>query len=571
MLQELYITNFVLIDKVTINLCERLNVFSGATGVGKSMVIGALNFILGGRATADLVRSGKEEATVIGKFFITDEGLLKQIKKVTDNDTAQEELLLQRTIDTHGRSRCRLNDIPITVSMLKEIGEILVNIHGQHEHETLLHGMNQLAILDDFGGISPLREQFAEVYRQFTEKTILRDALTSNQQERRQKIDLYAFQIDEIDKAQLKPGEGEELEKERTLLSNAEKIYSTVSLCYLQLYESSDAILEKLKSLRRELQSVAKLDDALQKIFDDSTQSEYQLEDIAFSLGKYRDGFNYDPQRLEYIEERLNTIRKLKSKYGNTIEEILSYRDEVSEKLKLLSEEGTTAGHLDEDLQELTSALKQKGSELTKKRLSTADQLTPLIKKELHDLGIPHGQFSVQITSPFLHNHDAPQVSEAKRHGFDQVDFLISPNPGEDLKPLKKIASGGEISRVMLALKHQLAKVDKTPVLVFDEIDANIGGRMGEVIGEKLSSIARSHQVICITHLPQIASYADGQWKVHKVVKNGKTYSTIENLSGESRLEEIADMIRGSEKTDITRKQAQEMLRDAKRKVKSKG
>lgn len=571
MLQELYITNFVLIDKVTINLCERLNVFSGATGVGKSMVIGALNFILGGRATADLVRSGKEEATVIGKFFITDEGLLKQIKKVTDNDTAQEELLLQRTIDTHGRSRCRFNDIPITVSMLKEIGEILVNIHGQHEHETLLHGMNQLAILDDFGGISPLREQFAEVYRQFTEKTILRDALTSNQQERRQKIDLYAFQIDEIDKAQLKPGEGEELEKERTLLSNAEKIYSTVSLCYLQLYESSDAVLEKLKSLRRELQSVAKLDDALQKIFDDSTQSEYQLEDIAFSLGKYRDGFNYDPQRLEYIEERLNTIRKLKSKYGNTIEEILSYRDEVSEKLKLLSEEGTTAGHLDDELQELASALKQKGSELTKKRLSTADQLTPLIKKELHDLGIPHGRFSVQITSPFLHNHDDPQLSEAKRHGFDQVDFLISPNPGEDLKPLKKIASGGEISRVMLALKHQLAKVDKTPVLVFDEIDANIGGRMGEVIGEKLSSIARSHQVICITHLPQIASYADGQWKVHKVVKNGKTYSTIENLSGESRLEEIADMIRGSEKTDITRKQAQEMLRDAKRKVKSKG
>lgn len=571
MLQELYITNFVLIDKVTINLCERLNVFSGATGVGKSMVIGALNFILGGRATADLVRSGKEEATVIGKFFITDEGLLKQIKKVTDNDTAQEELLLQRTIDTHGRSRCRFNDIPITVSMLKEIGEILVNIHGQHEHETLLHGMNQLAILDDFGGISPLREQFAEVYRQFTEKTILRDALTSNQQERRQKIDLYAFQIDEIDKAQLKPGEGEELEKERTLLSNAEKIYSTVSLCYLQLYESSDAVLEKLKSLRRELQSVAKLDDALQKIFDDSTQSEYQLEDIAFSLGKYRDGFNYDPQRLEYIEERLNTIRKLKSKYGNTIEEILSYRDEVSEKLKLLSEEGTTAGHLDDELQELASALKQKGSELTKKRLSTADQLTPLIKKELHDLGIPHGRFSVQITSPFLHNHDDPQLSEAKRHGFDQVDFLISPNPGEDLKPLKKIASGGEISRVMLALKHQLAKVDKTPVLVFDEIDANIGGRMGEIIGEKLSSIARSHQVICITHLPQIASYADGQWKVHKVVKNGKTYSTIENLSGESRLEEIADMIRGSEKTDITRKQAQEMLRDAKRKVKSKG
>ena len=264
MLQELFITNFVLIDKVTINLCDRLNVFSGATGVGKSMVIGALNFILGGRATADIVRSGKDEATVIGKFSLKDKNLLRQITKVADNITIDEELLLQRTIDTNGRSRCRLNDMPITVSLLKELGEMLVNIHGQHEHETLLHGTNQLYILDDFGGISPLREDFAEVYQHFTEKTKLRDALKSNQQERRQKMDLYAFQIDEIDKAQLKAGEGEELEKEKGVLSNAEKIYSTVSSCYSQLYESSEAVVERLKSVIRELQSVAKLDDTLQ-------------------------------------------------------------------------------------------------------------------------------------------------------------------------------------------------------------------------------------------------------------------------------------------------------------------
>ncbi len=570
MLQELFITNFVLIDKVTINLCGRLNVFSGATGVGKSMVIGALNFILGGRATADIIRSGKDEATVIGKFSLKDKNLLRQITKVADNITIDEELLLQRTIDTNGRSRCRLNDMPITVSTLKELGEMLVNIHGQHEHETLLHGTNQLYILDDFGGISRLREDFAEVYQQFTEKTKLRDALKSNQQERRQKMDLYAFQIDEIDKAQLKAGEGEELEKEKGILSNAEKIYSTVSSCYSQLYESSEAVVERLKSVIHELQSVAKLDDTLQKIFDDCGQALYQIEDTSFSLGKYRDGFNYDPQRLEYIEERLNTIRKLKSKYGNSVQEILSYRDEAGLKLKRLSEEGTTAEHVDEELLALSDSLKQKGNELTRKRLSTADKLTPLINEELHDLGIPHGRFCVQITSPLLHNNDDLQVTEAKSYGFEQVDFLISPNPGEDLKPLRKIASGGEISRVMLALKHQLAKVDKTPVLVFDEIDANIGGRMGEVIGEKLSSIAKSHQVICITHLPQIASHADEQWKVNKLVKNGKTYSTIENVSGESRLEEIADMIRGSEKTDITRKQAQEMLRDAKRKAKNK-
>ncbi|MEP9412191.1 MAG: DNA repair protein RecN [Candidatus Brocadia sp.] len=570
MLQELYITNFVLIDKVTIKLCERLNVFSGATGVGKSLVIGSLNFILGGRTTSDVVRSGKDEATVIGKFFIKDRNLLNQIKKVLDNNVIEEELLIQRSIDTDGRSRCHLNGVPITVSMLRGIGEKLVNIHGQHDHETLLHSTNQLYILDDFGGISPLREDFAEVYQQFTEKMRLRDELKSNQQEQRQRMDLYAFQIDEIDKAQLRAGEVEELEKERSFLSNAENIYNTVTSCYSQLYESPDAVVERLKSVIRELQSVAKLDNTLQKLFDDCSQSLYQIEDAAFSLGKYRDGFDYDPQRLEYVEERLNTIRKLRSKYGNTVEEILSYRGAIALKMKQLSDEGTMADRLDEELQALSDSLKQKGNELTRQRLSTADKLAPLINEELRDLGIPHGRFCVQITSPFLQNNGDIDVFCANSYGFDRVDFLISPNPGEDLKPLRKIASGGEISRVMLALKHQLARVDKTPVLVFDEIDANIGGRMGEVIGEKLSSIARSHQVICITHLPHIASYADEQWKINKVVKNGKTFSSIENLSGESRLEEIADMIRGSEKTDITRKQAREMLRDAKKKIKSK-
>ena len=571
MLQELYINNFVLIDKVTIKLCERLNVFSGATGVGKSLVIGALNFILGGRATSDIVRNGKEEATVIAKFCIKDKYMLDRIKKMFDTSAIEEELLIQRSMDTTGRSRCRLNDIPITVTMLKEAGELLVNIHGQHEHEALLHGINQLYILDDFGGIASLREDFSEIHHQFAEKTRLRDTLKNNQQERKQMIDLYAFQIDEIDKAQLRAGEIEELEKERNILNNAEKIYNTVTSCNSQIYESSDAVIERLKCVVKELQSVAKLDEKLLNLSDTCNQLLYQLEDISFSLGKYIEGFSFDPQRLECIEDRLNTIRKLKSKYGNTIEEILSYRNEVESKLKQISAEGTTFEQVDKELNMLSELLKQKGKGLAKKRLATAEKLSPLIDKELHDLGIPHGRFYAQITSPFLSENKDADVSNANSYGFDQVEFLISPNPGEDLKPLRKIASGGEISRVMLALKHQLAKVDKTPVLVFDEIDANVGGRMGEVIGEKLNSIAKSHQVICITHLPQIASYAEEQLKVSKFVKNGKTYSTIESLSEESRLEEIADMIRGSEKTEITMKQAREMLQDAKRKIKSKG
>ncbi|MCF6147476.1 MAG: DNA repair protein RecN [Candidatus Kuenenia sp.] len=570
MLQELYISNFVLIDKVTIKLSEQLNVFSGATGVGKSLVIGALNFILGGRFTQDIVRNGKDEATVIGKFYVKDGSLLEYFKKLLDSTNLEEELLVQRSIDSNGRSRCRLNNVPITVTTLKEIGESLVNIHGQHEHETLLRGINQLYILDDFGGISPLREEFSSLHKQIKEKVALLDELKNNQHERREKIDLYSFQIEEIEKAQLRAGEKEELEKEKSILNNAEKIYNVASSCYSQLYEASDAIYDTLKSITREIQSVAKFDEDLGKISDSCSQSLYQIEDIAFSLGKYKENFSYDPQKLSYIEERLDTIRKLTSKYGNTIEDVLSYRNETETKLKQLSDEGSNVERLDEEFAALLKLLKQKGRELNKKRLSVAEKLAPLINRELGDLGIPHGEFQVEIKSPFLHDNGEVSVLDTNSSGLTQIDFLISPNPGESLKPLRKIASGGEISRVMLALKHQLAKVDKTPVLVFDEIDANIGGRMGEVIGEKLSSIAKSHQVICITHLPQIASYADEHWKVTKFVKKGKTYSTIENLTGEHRIEEIADMIRGTEKTDITRKQAREMLRDAKKKTKAK-
>lgn len=569
MLQELYISNFVLIDKATITLSERLNVFSGATGVGKSLVIGALHFILGGRFTQDIVRNGKDEAVVIGKFYVKDGSLLEYFRKTLDNTSIDEELLIQRSIDSNGRNKCRLNNAPITLSILKEIGESLINIHGQQEHETLLQGMNQLQILDDFGGISPLREKFSSLHKQIKEKTSLLEGLKKNQRERIEKTELYAFQADEIDKAQLRVGEKEAIEKERSLLINAEKIYNAVSSCYSQLYETSDAMYGTLKSIARELQSVAKFDEDLVKVSESYNQSLYQIEDIAFSLGKYKENFSYDPQKLSSLEERLDTIRKLTAKYGNTIDDVLSYRNEIEAKLKQLSEEGSSIESLDEELTAATALLKQKGCELNKKRISVAEKLAPLIDKELGDLGIPHGRFQVEIKSPFLDDNEDVSVLETNSSGISHIEFLISPNPGENLKPLRKIASGGEISRVMLALKHQLARVDKTPVLVFDEIDANIGGRMGEVIGEKLSSIAKLHQVICITHLPQIACYADEHWKVSKFVKTGKTYSTIENMTGEHRIEEIADMIRGAEKTDITRKQAREMLRDAKKKTKA--
>ena len=564
MLSELYISNFALIDDITIKFNKGLNIFTGTTGVGKSLIIGALNFLLGSRVTNDNVRTGKKDVSVSGVFIIKNEHIRKKLEEHIDSFD-DEEIIIQRNLDQNGRNRCRLNNQPITVPLLKEIGELLVNIHGQHEHESLTKPLNQLIILDGFGKLDTNRGKFTEVYTKAIEKERLIQSLNEHQEARKRQIELYHFEIDEIESACLKPDELDILEQERFILANSERIQNTLSDCTDSLYESDNSIISRLKEISNELSKIKDIDNSFENPLEVCNQSLFQLEDVAITLSKCVEGHDFDPERLEQIEDRIETIRRLKGKYGETIEDMLSYCKESKSKLEQLLKENEDLGSTEKELEKLRKSVIDSGKKLTQSRAKAGTKLSALVKKELADLGITNGKFDIDISSIDITNTEQFNLEAGSRSGFDHIEFMFSSNPGEELKPLRKIASGGEISRIMLALKRHLASADQTPVLIFDEIDANIGGRMGRIIGEKLRLVSQSHQVICITHLPQIASYSEQHFKVNKFSRNSKTFVTIDILSTKERLEEIAEMIRGTEKTEVTRKQAKEMIDDARK------
>lgn len=565
MLRELYISNFALIDNITINLNKGLNIFTGATGVGKSLIMGALNFLLGSRVTNDIVRSDKKEAVVSGVFVLKDGAILEELKRALD-DPIEEALIIQRSLDVSGRNRCKVNNHPITVSVLKEIGERLVNIHGQHEHESLIDPLNQLNILDSFGKANNIRDNFLDVYKKAVEKEKYLRLLKESREIRKREIDMYCFEVKEIEDAGLKPGELETLEEDRKILANAEKIQNTVSCCFENLYETDNSVIERLKGIVNELEKISEFDRNFNDLVEWCNQSLYQLEEVSLALRKGTERCDADPDRLIKIEERLETIRKLKDKYGPTVDDILDYHRKSRQRLGHLLKENEDLGSAEEELRGFKKGIFNIGKNLTRMRKEAAEKLSNLIKDELCDLGIANGQFGVDVSTINADiNEDQFKLDDVSSTGFDRVEFMFSSNMGEGIKPLRKVASGGEISRVMLALKRQLARVDNTPVLVFDEIDANIGGRMGKIVGEKLKTVSQHHQIICITHLPQIACYADQHLKVAKIVKDDRTITKIDMLSEKDSMEEIAEMIRGEEKTNVTRKQAKEMINDARK------
>ena len=566
MLNELTISNFALINEITIKFDEGLNIFTGTTGVGKSLILGALNFLLGSRATNDIVGSGSNEVSVSGLFFIKSDQIRQCIKEHIDEiNVEEEEIILQRNLDHKGRNRCKINNQPITVTLLREIGDILVNIHGQHEHESLTDPLQQLSILDSFGKLGDLRTKYSGIYSKALEREKFLYSLNDSNGERKKQIDIYNYEINEIDSCSLQPKEDKHLEAERYVLANSEKIQNVLSLCSNNLYESDNSIIAGLKEISNELSKIVDVDKGFKNTSEQCNQAMYQLEDIASTLRNDVEKYNYDPERLEQIEERLEIIRGLKRKYGDSIEDILSSCEKSKVKLEQLLKDDEDVEIVEAELKQLKKAVVSAGKDLTQYRKKTGKKLSTLIKKELMDLGFANGRFDICVSNIDSDDSGETELEKASCSGFDSIEFMFSSNPGENLKPLRKIASGGEISRIMLALKRHLAMADQIPVLVFDEIDANIGGRMGRIIGEKLKLVAQSHQIVCITHLPQIASYAEQHFKVDKTVKNNKTFVAIDLLSSKEQLEEIAEMIRGDEKSDVTRKQAKEMMDDAKK------
>jgi DNA repair protein RecN (Recombination protein N) len=561
LLRELHISNLAVIADVRIELDAGLNCFTGSTGAGKSLVIGALQVLLGLRSAAEMLRPGVEEARISGVFEIGSPQLLADVERITDVRVTEDggELLLTRRLFASGRSSVSLNGNPITLGMLKQLAEALVDVHGQHDHQYLLKPSNQIDVLDQFAGLWPLRQKYHDVYQRLRSARQRLEELSGNKSLREQQLELYRFQADEIDNAQLDPAEQEELEARQSVLRNLEKLKKDAGAVHAALYEADGSVLERLKMMSAVLAELASLDQNLKDVAGNVRDATIGLEESAFDLSRYLDKLDLDPGELAEVEERLNTINRVLNKYGRTMEDTLSHRRELGERIAELELATVDLSSLQKELAPLEREVRILGEELSAKRRAAGKKLGPLVEKQLAELGMEKARFTIQFA--------AAEDGAGGPSGLDAIEFIVQTNPGQLAQPLRKIASGGELSRIMLALKGILAQSDRISVLVFDEIDANVGGRLGSVIGQKLRGLAAHHQVLCITHLPQIASYADRHLTVRKSTDGQRTETTVRVVQGEERLGELSEMIGGPRITETTRAQARELLEAARAEV----
>lgn len=543
MLRELRIKNFTIIDDLLIRFGEGLTVLTGETGAGKSIVVDALGLALGERAQTEMIKSGKDEATVEAFFETPETQTLGQMGL-----NADDGIVIRRNISSGGKSRAYVNDTMVNLQSLSDLGKLLVDMHSQHEHQSLLSADNQMALLDLYGKLqdekSVVRELFSNVQALQEELS----SLTMNIKERAARMDLLKFQINEINAAGLKSGEKESLEEERKILANLAKLNELTDSAYKLLYESEDSCVEKLSSVVSKLKEMSSIDPAINETFSLLGSAMPLVEDSALSLRGFKEKYDIDPKRLDSLEERLEDISKLEKKYGGNIEAVLKYKDEAEKELESLGSSDEKVGITEKELKEKEEALLKAASELSSKRKKIAEEVSKAIVKNLKELALEKAEFKIEV-----------KHVPVSANGVDLIEFMFSANPGEPVKSLSKVASGGELSRVMLAIKGILADVDRIPVLIFDEIDAGIGGKTAESVGLKLKNLGRTHQVICITHLPQIASAASMHLMTEKLQKKDSVSVKIKELSKDERKTEIARMLSGKI-TEVSLKHAGELL-----------
>ncbi|AEG15484.1 DNA repair protein RecN [Desulfofundulus kuznetsovii DSM 6115] len=557
MLVSLDIQDFGLIDRQTIEFTHGLNVLTGETGAGKSIIVEALQVALGGRAWAEFIRTGKERARVAAVFEIHPLAVLKEKLKAWGIPLEEDGMLIMsRELVRSGRNICRLNGQVVALSVYREAGQHLVDIHGQHESQSLFNPDRHRDLLDRFGGLWSLRQEVAEIYHRWRELTSQLEELRHGARDRLHRLDMLTYQVQEIDRARLLPGEEEALTQERNRLANAEKIAALAGRCYQALHggeEGIPAVMDLLGRACRDLEELSRLDPELLSLASTLESVLYQVEDVARELARYRDGVEFNPGRLQEVEERLSRIRDLKRKYGDSVEEILRYREEAAAELEKLAFSEENAAALEEEIKLWEERWQQKALDLSRARREHARKLEEAVARELADLEMGKVEFQVLFED----------LTGASAAGRERVEFLISPNPGEPLRPLAKIASGGELSRVMLAMRAILAAVDELPTLVFDEVDAGIGGRTLVAVAEKLADIAGHRQVICVTHAPQIASFARTHFSISKEVRAGQTTTRVRRLDEEGRLAELARMLGGREADGLARDHARHLLEQA--------
>ncbi|PEA56279.1 DNA repair protein RecN [Bacillus pseudomycoides] len=570
MLSELSIRNFAIIESLNISFQKGLTVLSGETGAGKSIIIDAISLLVGGRGSAEFVRYGTDKAEIEGLFYIEDEQHPCAMKaEELDIEIEDGMIILKRDISVNGKSVCRVNGKLVTLSTLKEIGRTLVDIHGQHETQDLMNEDRHLFMLDHFEGdhILVQLEKYQNVYREYEQLKKQLRSLTENEQQMAHRLDLIQFQHEEIRNADLKIDEEQNLLEERLKISNFEKIYKALGDSYRSLTEERSG-LDHVRNAMNQMESITDLDTAYQENYDAIANSYYLLEEVAYQLREKLDMMEYDPNRLDEIETRLNEIRMLKRKYGNTVEEILAYADEIEKEIFTIENKDVHIETTKKKLKEIEQLIVKEATLLSDMRHNLANRLTTAIHQELKELYMEKTKFEVMIKKK-EGTIDDPLVEGAPvkmtQVGYDNVEFYISTNPGEPLKPLSKVASGGELSRIILALKSIFSKHQGVASVIFDEVDTGVSGRVAQAIAEKIYRVSVNSQVLCITHLPQVASMADAHLFIRKQIANERTVTSVTVLSQNEKVTEIARMISGVEITDLTTEHARELLSQAHR------
>jgi DNA repair protein RecN (Recombination protein N) len=566
-LKELRIKHFAIIDELHVHFDQGLHVFTGETGAGKSIIVEALSLALGGRASAEMIRSGEEMASIEAVFELRGHPEVAALASAHGIDVSGDELLIKRAISAV-RNRVYVNGTASTVSVLELLGSKLVAIHGQYEQQTLLHPEHQLDIFDSYAGVLELRHALERQYYYLQGLRKRLAELKAQADERTRRQQLLQFQLQDIDQAKLRPGEEDEIKSERHVLMHTEKLLQVTQGTSEMLYTGEDTLVARLGRVLSGLDEVSGIDPVLAPVAEELRAALYQLEEAGRSLGDYAARVEFDPVRLAEIEERLAELSTLKRKYGATVDEILSHRDSLAQELEALQHQADNIDALQSEIGATEGQVREQALELSQRRMAVGATLEQAVEAELQALSMSAARFVITFrrapdAAGFIAVAGAPvQLTPA---GIETVEFLFTSNPGEEPRPLAKIASGGELSRVMLALKGLLAAVEQVPTLVFDEVDTGIGGGVAEVVGRKLKALTKTCQVFCITHLPQVASRGDVHFLIEKQVVLGRAVTAVRPLTQRERVDEIARMSGGLVITETTRKLAAELLRQGAR------
>jgi DNA repair protein RecN (Recombination protein N) len=566
MLVELTIRNFAIIPSLTVSFQQGLHVLTGETGAGKSIIMDAVSLLIGGRASVDYIRHGEDKAEIEGLFELDKNHPIFALLQEFGIEVEEDLLILRRDISVQGKSICRINGKLVTLTILREIGQLLVDIHGQHEHQSLLHDEKHLSLLDEYGNdlIERPKKEYIALFRQYKEINQDIKELTEGEQQLAQRLDLLRFQLDEIATAELEPTEDERLSQDKKKRTHAQKLFNGVEESFQAIHDDGRA-MDALSIVMNHLKDLAQIDEELKPTSSLIESIYYQVEDIAHELSRYRDQLEFDPDQLTKIETRLMQIDQLKRKYGSSVQDILEYASKIETELDSIVHKEERIEELSQKKKDLIIQLTLKAQDLTTLRTQVAEQLIQKVKTELMGLYMDKTKIDVHLSSFATGEkieHEG-KLRAIREDGWDDFHFLLSPNPGEPLKPLSKIASGGELSRLMLAFKSVFSKIEPVTTLIFDEVDTGVSGRVAQAMAEKLYEISRDQQVLCITHQAQVAAMSDEHYRIVKESTDNETITQVLPLCDTEKSDELARMMSGAEVTSLTKRHAEELLESA--------